>query len=42
MVGGGLSESLARQGEGYSATESASTTSAASNEVSEFFAGDGI
>lgn len=42
MVGGGLGESLARQGEGYSATESASTTSAASNEVSEFFAGDGI
>lgn len=42
MVGGGLSESLARQGEGYSATETASTSSTASNEVSEFFAGDGI
>jgi len=42
VVGGGLSESLARQGEGYSATETASTTSTASNEVSEFFAGDGI
>ena len=42
MVGGGLGESLARQGDGYSATETASTTSAASNEVSEFFAGDGI
>lgn len=42
VVGGGLSESLARQGEGYSATETASTTNTASNEVSEFFAGDGI
>lgn len=42
MVGGGLGESLARQGEGYSATETASTTSTASNEVGEFFAGDGI
>ncbi len=42
VVGGGLSESLARQGEGYSATETASMTSTASNEVSEFFAGDGI
>jgi hypothetical protein len=42
MMGGGLSESLARQGEGHSATETVSTTSTASNEVSEFFAGDGI
>jgi len=42
MVGGGLGESLARQGEAYSATDTASTTSIASNEVSEFFAGDGI
>jgi len=42
MVGGGLSESLARQREGYSATETAGTTSTASNEFSEFFAGDGI
>lgn len=42
VVGGGLSESLARQGEGYSAAETASTTGTASNEVSEFFAGDGI
>lgn len=42
MVGGGLSESLARQGEGYSASGAESTTSIASNEVSEFFAGDGI
>jgi hypothetical protein len=42
MVGGGLGESLARQGEGYSATETASISGTASNEVSEFFAGDGI
>ncbi len=42
MVGGGLGESLAQQREGSLATETASTTSAASNEVSEFFAGDGI
>lgn len=42
MVGGGLGESLARQGEGYPATDTTSTTSIASNEVSEFFAGDGI
>lgn len=43
LVGGGLSESLAQQREGYSRTETASTTSTTtSNEVSEFFAGDGI
>ncbi len=44
VVGGGLGESLAQQREGYySKTETASTTSATtSNEVSEFFAGDGI
>ena len=42
MVGGGLGESLAHQREGSSATATAGTTSAASNEVSEFFAGDGI
>lgn len=42
MVGGGLGESLARQGEGYSAIETASTSGTAANEVSEFFAGDGI
>jgi len=41
MVGGGLGESLAQQREGYSATETASTATA-TNEVSEFFAGDGI
>ena len=42
MVGGGLGESLAQQREGYPATETASTTTTTSNEVSEFFAGDGI
>ncbi|TAJ90683.1 MAG: hypothetical protein EPO41_17225 [Reyranella sp.] len=42
MVGGGLGESLAQQREGYSATETASTTTTTSNEVSEFFAGDGL
>lgn len=42
VVGGGLGESLAQQREGYSATETATTTTTASNEVSEFFAGDGI
>ena len=45
VVGGGLGESLAQQREGYSATETASGTTIAattSNEVSEFFAGDGI
>jgi hypothetical protein len=43
LVGGGLSESLAQQREGYSRTETASTMSTTtSNEVSEFFAGDGI
>ena len=43
VVGGGLSESLAQQREGYARTETASTmTATTSNEVSEFFAGDGI
>lgn len=42
MVGGGLGESLAQQREGYPATGTASTTTTTSNEVSEFFAGDGI
>ena len=42
MVGGGLGELLAQQREGYSATETASTATPTSNEVSEFFAGDGI
>lgn len=43
FVGGGLGESLAQQREGYSRAETVSTTSATtSNEVSEFFAGDGI
>ena len=42
LVGGGLGESLAQQREGYSATETASTATPTSNEVSEFFAGDGI
>jgi hypothetical protein len=42
LVGGGLGESLAQQREGYSATETASTATTTSNEVSEFFAGDGI
>ena len=42
VVGGGLGESLAQQREGYSATETASTATTASNEVGEFFAGDGI
>lgn len=42
IVGGGLGESLAREGEGYSAIETASTSGTVSNEVSEFFAGDGI
>jgi hypothetical protein len=42
LMGGGLSESLARQGEGYPAAASAGTSGALSNEVSEFFAGDGI
>jgi hypothetical protein len=42
VVGGGLGESLAQQRDGYSATESAYVKTTASNEVSEFFAGDGI
>lgn len=42
MVGGGLGESLAQQREGSLAIETASTTTTTSNEVSEFFAGDGI
>lgn len=45
LVGGGLGESLAQQREGYSAVETANITTASttsSNEVSEFFAGDGI
>jgi hypothetical protein len=42
VVGGGLGESLAQQREGYSTTETASITTTTSNEVSEFFAGDGI
>ena len=45
VVGGGLSESLAQQREGSSAIESANMTTVSattSNEVSEFFAGDGI
>jgi len=42
MVGGGLSESLARQSESYSAAETVAASGTASNEVSEFFAGDGI
>ncbi len=42
MVGGGLGESLAQQRDDYSATASASVKTTASNEVSEFFAGDGI
>lgn len=43
FVGGGLGESLAQQREGYSRTETTSTiSSTTSNEVSEFFAGDGI
>ena len=42
LVGGGLGESLAQQREGYSAATTTNTASTASNEVSEFFAGDGI
>ncbi|WP_428681363.1 hypothetical protein [Reyranella sp.] len=42
MVGGGLGESLAQQRDGYSTTDSAHAKTTASNEVSEFFAGDGI
>ncbi len=42
MVGGGLGESLAQQREGNSTTQSAYVKTTASNEVSEFFAGDGI
>lgn len=45
LVGGGLGESLAQQREGYSSVETANITTvsaSASNEVSEFFAGDGI
>ncbi|HQS16644.1 hypothetical protein [Reyranella sp.] len=42
MVGGGLGESLAQQRDDYSATESAYVKTTASNEVSAFFAGDGI
>ncbi|WP_425066325.1 hypothetical protein [Reyranella sp.] len=42
MVGGGLGESLAQQRDGSSATDSAYAKTMASNEVSEFFAGDGI
>ena len=41
MVGGGLGESLAQQRDGYSMIDSTSAKTA-SNEVSEFFAGDGI
>jgi anti-sigma factor RsiW len=45
VVGGGLGESMAQQREGYSAVETANITTVStstSNEVSEFFAGDGI
>jgi anti-sigma factor RsiW len=43
VVGGGLGEIMAQQREGYARTETASTfPTTASNEVSEFFAGDGI
>lgn len=42
MVGGGLGESLIRPREGASTSEAASVKTVASNEVSEFFAGDGI
>lgn len=42
VVGGGLGESLAQQRDGYSTSASISTRTTTSNEVSEFFAGDGI
>lgn len=42
LVGGGLGESLAPQREGYSAGVTATTVTTISNEVSEFFAADGI
>ena len=42
MVGGGLGESLAQQRDGYATTDSGNAKTTASNEVGEFFAGDGI
>lgn len=42
MVGGGLGESLVQQRENHPTIESAYVKTTASNEVSEFFAGDGI
>lgn len=42
MVGGGLGESLAQQRDGNSTIDSANVKTTASNEVGEFFAGDGI
>lgn len=42
VVGGGLGESLAQEREVYSTTDAAYVKTTTSNEVSEFFAGDGI